>query len=106
MSRWKNRIAMITGASSGIGWETAKTLAGEGMRIAACARRTDHLDQLIKEINTGPSNLLPISIDLRLQEEVKTTFKEIRTRWGGVDVLINNAGVGYKSPIYDGNLSV
>lgn len=105
MQRWKNRVALITGASSGIGWEAAKTLAGEGMRVAICARRQNRLEKLAGEMKTESAMILPIPTDVRVPQEVSRAFEKIRSVWGGVDVLINSAGVGYKSPICDGDLA-
>ncbi len=104
MERWKGRVAFITGASSGIGRAVAATLAGKNMRIALCARREERLVELAGEIEGESGAVLVLPTDLRDGEQVRAAFDSVRAHWGGVDVLINNAGVGYKTPLYHGDI--
>jgi uncharacterized protein len=95
MSEWKDKIAVVTGASSGIGAATAKRLAEEGMQVVLVARRLDLLKVLADEIrqNGGRSHIL--AADLTEETERIRVFKEIEKRFGNVDVLVNNAGLGW-----------
>ena len=103
MEQWQGRVALITGASSGIGYQTAKQLYEAGMKVAVCARRLERLQQLGEELNAGPEAFLPVRTDVGSPEEVHELFSTIRKKWGGVDVLINNAGLSHAAPILEGD---
>lgn len=98
MARWQGKVALVTGASSGIGRATAKALATAGMRLALAARRIERLEQLQAELPEGTDVLLQ-QTDLRSEDDITALFQAIRTRWGGVDVLVNNAGLGHNTPL-------
>lgn len=105
VERWRGRVALVTGASSGIGQAIAERLAiTEGMKVAICARRSDRLAELRKAIRAlrSDAEVLPIACDLRDEAAILTMFQAIRARFGGVDVLINNAGVGLRAPLLSG----
>ena len=106
LERWTGRVALITGASSGIGRAVAKKLAEAGMRIAICSRRKEQLDQLVNQLDIDQTSVLVLPVDLRFPKEIKEVFNQVNAIWGGVDVLVNNAGVGYKTPVYQGNLDL
>lgn len=99
MERWKGKVALVTGASSGIGAATARALSEAGMRVALWARRSDRLEELAGSIS---GETLVRRVDVRSEEEILSGFNEIREKWGGVDVLINNAGLGHKTTIQEG----
>ncbi|MFO7563615.1 MAG: SDR family NAD(P)-dependent oxidoreductase [Enhygromyxa sp.] len=104
-SRWRGRVALVTGASSGIGRAIASRLAVElGMRTVICARRAERLATLRQEIlATDPdAELLVHPCDLRDEAAILELFAAIRERFGGVDVLINNAGLGRDAPLCSG----
>ncbi|MCB2107528.1 MAG: SDR family NAD(P)-dependent oxidoreductase, partial [Rhodobacteraceae bacterium] len=87
-----------TGASSGIGRALVHALAADGLRVAFCARREDKLDELVRELERSEpmipaANLLVRTVDLRRESQIVSLFDRIREKWGGVDVLINNAGI-------------
>jgi NADP-dependent 3-hydroxy acid dehydrogenase YdfG len=103
--RWRGRVALVTGASSGIGRAIAERLAiGEGMKVAICARRSDRLAELSKSIRARvpKAELVAIACDLRDEAAIARMFAAIRARFGGVDVLINNAGLGRDAPLMSG----
>ena len=105
-SRWRGRVALVTGASSGIGRAIATRLAVElGMRVAICARRADRLASLREQILAAApdAELLVHPCDLRDEAAILELFAAIRARFGGVDVLINNAGVGRDAPLTSGS---
>lgn len=103
MERWRGRVALVTGASSGIGRATATRLAREGMRIAICARRADRLEELAHELSELGAEVLAKPTDLRDERAIAALFATIRERFGGVDLLVNNAGLGHESPLTRGS---
>ncbi len=100
LEAWRGRVALVTGASAGIGAAVAERLARDGMKVAMCARRIDRLETLRKSI--GGLDVLPISADLRQEADIAAMFERIREEWGGVDVLVNNAGLGHDAPLTSG----
>ncbi len=98
--RWAGRVALVTGASSGIGRAIALALGGLGMRVAVTARRSERLEQLRPELG---DRLFPITCDLRDVASIDRVFARIRSEWGGVDVLVNNAGLGHETPLVGGD---
>jgi NADP-dependent 3-hydroxy acid dehydrogenase YdfG len=96
-------VAMVTGASSGIGRAIALKLAQEGYRLALGARRLERLEELATELQALGAEVLIQAVDLRQEADILAFFQAIRQRWGGVDVLINNAGLGHKQSLLDGD---
>jgi short-subunit dehydrogenase len=92
---WENKIAVVTGASSGIGAATSKRLAREGMHVVLVARRLDRLEALVGDIRRGGGQDFPIAADLTLESDRTRVFNEITGRWRGIDLLVNNAGLGW-----------
>src|SRR5215471_10584408 len=90
----RGKAVLLTGASSGIGWATAKALASAGARVAISARREDALTQLALQIRAagGEAHVLPA--DLSVRGEAATLAARAKEALGQVDVLVNNAGVG------------
>lgn len=86
------RIAVVTGASSGLGYAYAKALAGNGAKVAAMARRVDRLEKLRKEIEAEGGECLPVACDVSDEQQVVAAVQEVIDHWGRVDILINNAG--------------
>lgn len=87
----KNKVAIITGASSGIGLATAQLLSQEGARVVLAARSLDKLQKLSKEL---PGSLV-VQADMTKEEDVKKMVHEALKRFGKIDILVNNAGRGY-----------
>lgn len=90
-----NKIALVTGASSGIGAATARKLARQGMHVILVARRRERLEQLAAEIQHAGGAAEVVSADLSAQSERERVFSQVDSEHGGVDVLVNNAGVGW-----------
>jgi uncharacterized protein len=95
ISKWVNKIAVITGASSGIGAATARKLASQGLRVILVARRQERLEVLADEIRDsgGQAEILPA--DLSEEAERQRVYSRVEAEYGHVDVLINNAGLGW-----------
>ena len=91
------KTAVVTGASSGIGRETAKRLAGKGLNVIAAARRLDRLEELKSQF----ANIVPMQVDLSKEEEVETFCQELSRLPDPVSVLINNAGYSIRGAVED-----
>ncbi len=87
------KVALVTGASSGIGEATALALAQEGARIALVARRADRLEQVAQRITQAGSEALQIETDITDYAQVQRMIRATQARWNRLDILINNAGV-------------
>ncbi|HEY0358125.1 MAG TPA: SDR family oxidoreductase [Mycobacteriales bacterium] len=94
MARLADKVAVVTGASSGIGRAVAERFLAEGARVVAVGRDTGKLAALEKDLDAGDA-LLTHSADLSSNEQSRTVFEAAEAAFGGVDVLVNNAGVGY-----------
>lgn len=78
-------------------------LVTAGMRVATCARRREGMDALRSELgNAADARLLTIPADMRREADILSLFEQVRAQWGGVDVLVNNAGLGYQAPLTSG----
>jgi len=99
-----DKIALITGASSGIGEATAKKLAQEGFNVIITGRRKEKLEELSKKIKEEhKKETLNLSFDVRNQEEVNHAINTLPEEWKNIDVLINNAGLAVgTSPLQEG----
>ena len=94
-------VALVTGASSGIGAATAKALAAKGAAVVAVARRKDRLDDLVDTITATGARALAIEADLTDQERAAAAVSRGVEEYGRLDILINNAGVMLLGPILD-----
>jgi NADP-dependent 3-hydroxy acid dehydrogenase YdfG len=86
-------VALVTGASSGIGAATAVALAEAGAAVAIGARRKDRLDALSAELTGGGARVLQLELDVTDEQACSTAVDRTRAELGGLDVLVNNAGV-------------
>lgn len=94
----ERQVALVTGASSGIGWATARALADEGFRVAVTARRRQRLEQLAAEIAAAGGEAASFPADLSRPAEREALVKAVRAYWGRIDILVNNAGFGHYGP--------
>jgi NADP-dependent 3-hydroxy acid dehydrogenase YdfG len=93
------RVAVVTGASSGIGAATAKRLAASGAKVAVLARRADRLEKLVGEIQEAGGTALAIAVDVTDAEAVRAAAQTVASELGTVDLLFNNAGVMLPAPV-------
>ena len=93
----KGKVALITGASQGIGKAIALTLAEEGCNLAICARRKEALDSSAKEIRGKGVEVLAIQSDVTKPEDNKNFVSQAAKKFGRIDILVNNAGHGNAS---------
>jgi NADP-dependent 3-hydroxy acid dehydrogenase YdfG len=89
----ENKVIVITGASSGIGEATAKLLAKHGARVVLGARRSDRLEAIAKEIRTAGGTAEYQTLDVTQRSQLEAIVQFAQSKFGRVDVLINNAGV-------------
>jgi len=100
----QNKIAFITGATSGIGMATAKLFAKNGLKLIICGRRKDRLESLAKELSLL-TEVHSLSFDVRNKEEVISEIKSLPKNFSNIDILINNAGNAHGlENIDEGNL--
>ncbi|GGH67921.1 SDR family NAD(P)-dependent oxidoreductase [Phaeocystidibacter marisrubri] len=98
-------IALVTGATSGIGEATALRLADEGYDIIATGRRENRLNTLREKIETKGRKCMVYPLDVRVQSDVQNFANRLPDEWKKIDVLVNNAGLAAgKGPIQEGNL--
>ncbi|XP_069997953.1 dehydrogenase/reductase SDR family member 11 isoform X1 [Penaeus vannamei] len=102
MERWIGRVALVTGASSGIGATICRQLVGAGMKVIGAARNADRIQALSNELSGMPGSLTAMKCDLTKDLEVLNLFTGIKQQFGGVDVCINNAGMSHNHSLLDG----
>lgn len=91
MKRLAGRVAIITGASSGVGKETAIAFAGEGANLAICARRVEKLEQTAAACKTSGAEVLALPCDVTSYTDLEKLVKATVERFGRIDILVNNA---------------
>ena len=101
LADYTGRTALISGASSGIGAELARQVARRGARVALVARRRERLDQLSREISGAGGQSSIHVCDVANRTEVEATHRAVQEKWGGVDLLINNAGSNHHALFKD-----
>ncbi|MGH9815464.1 MAG: 3-oxoacyl-[acyl-carrier-protein] reductase [Candidatus Acidiferrales bacterium] len=89
----KDKVAVITGASQGIGRATAFALARAGAKVAACARNAEKLAGVVQEITSSGGEGLAVPMDVAEAEQVKAGFKQVLEKFGRLDILVNNAAL-------------
>ena len=99
--RLDGQVALVTGASKGIGWDLAKALADAGASVAVAARDVDALQQLVAEIRTDGGTALVVELDVCNVAQIGEALERVRGHFGSLDVLVNNAGLGANHPAED-----
>jgi short-subunit dehydrogenase len=94
LTRYRESVGIVTGASSGIGAQLARDLAARGMRVALLARRADRLRDLAGAIAGAGGEALAVPCDIAERGAVEAAVRRVIDRYGAVDLLINNAGYG------------
>ena len=99
--RLDGQVALVTGASKGIGWDLAKALAHAGASVAVAARDQESLERLADEIRLAGGEALAVRLDVRDVGQISNAFGYVRDQFGSLDVLVNNAGLGANHPAED-----
>lgn len=100
----KNKVVIITGASSGIGKALAKKYAAEGWDLVLAARRVERLNELAGQLNKV--KVLPVKTDITVENECKQLIDKAIEKFGRIDVLINNAGISMRAAVTDVKIDV
>ena len=93
------KVALITGGSRGLGLVLARELANRGAKIAICARDRDELNRAKEDIESFGAEVFDAVCDMRVQTDVEQMIDDVRSRFGRIDVLVNNAGVIQVGPL-------
>ncbi|MDX1613071.1 MAG: SDR family oxidoreductase [Candidatus Promineifilaceae bacterium] len=96
--RLDDQIALVTGASRGIGRGLAKALAAAGAKVAVAARDLEALEELAAEIAAANGAALPLQLDVRDLDQINAAVDQIVAHYGRLDILVNNAGLGANHP--------
>lgn len=94
----EGRVALVTGASAGLGQHFARTLAAHGAAVAVAARRADRLESLVEEIRAAGGRALALSMDVADGDSIRRGFDLAQQAFGPVDVTVNNAGISIVKP--------
>jgi len=89
----KNKIAIVTGASQGIGRDTALALSEAGAKVAVAARNEEKLTALVQEISSKGGEAFAVKMDVADADQIKSGFKSILEKFGKLDILVNNAAI-------------
>lgn len=101
-NRLTDRVALVTGAGSGIGRATARRLAEQGARIGALGRTETQLLEAVEEIRSRGGDALPLVADVRRPEEVRAAVERLLTAYGRLDIVVANAGInGTWAPVWE-----
>lgn len=101
MRSLKNLAVVITGASQGIGAAIARHFALEGARLALIARNREKLKAVASDLPLPPKEILVLPTDMRNASAVRIAVQSVRENFGGIDIFINNAGVGINKPVVE-----
>lgn len=96
---YKGKTAIVTGGTKGIGRAIAEALAAEGMNVCVGARDVDEVKQTVRELEGSGASATGAVCDVRVSEEVEALVAHAVEEFGGVDVLVNNAGIGLFKPV-------
>ena len=98
MNRLAGKVAVVTGGNSGIGLATAKLFRTEGAKVVISGRNQKTLDEAVKAIG---SDVLGIRADVSNPDDINRLFTTVAKKWGKIDILFANAGIGKFVPISD-----
>jgi 3-oxoacyl-[acyl-carrier protein] reductase len=101
----ENKVAVVTGASRGIGLAIARMLGGLGAKLSLCARSADKLQNVANELKSAGVEVVIVAADVTSPDDIRSLLEETKQAFGAIDILVNNAGIGYFGPFYEANES-
>ena len=99
MNRFSGKVALVTGASRGIGRAIAEAYLQEGAKVALCARSLAELETLAEAWNRKDRRAIALKCDVTSREEVALALEEVERSWGKLHILVNNAGISGRTPL-------
>lgn len=102
----KDKVVIITGASSGIGLALAKAFSAEGARLSLAARSIGKLNELTKELEKEGTETIAVKTDVSKEEECKALVEKTLDKYGRIDILVNNAGISMRAAFKDVEIDV
>ena len=103
MEKWDGKVAIVTGASAGIGAAIARALVENGVKVIGCARNVQKLQALASTLKPkGSGSFKAVQCDVKKEEDIKAVFDVARNEYKGLHILINNAGLGHAVPLLEG----
>jgi len=94
MERWSGKVALVTGASSGIGAAITEELAKAGVKVFGLARRVERVEEIKNKLGKVKGDIIPLKGDVSKEEDIVAAFKVIKEKFGTIHILVNNAGIG------------
>jgi 3-oxoacyl-[acyl-carrier protein] reductase len=101
----EGKVAVVTGASRGIGLAVARGLGGLGAKLSLCARSADKLQNVANELKSAGVEVVIVAADVTSPDDIRSLVEETKQAFGAIDILVNNAGIGYFGPFYEANES-
>src|ERR1700759_2631179 len=98
----EKKIALVTGANRGIGFETARQLGQQGVTVVVAARTLASAEETAAKLKAGGLDVFPVQLDVTKDADRKAAAKTVGEKFGKLDILINNAGVGAAESIFEG----
>lgn len=105
MSSLEGKVAVVTGAGRGIGKAISAALARAGCRLVLAARTREQIEAVQNEILSQGGDALAVPTDLTVDDDIRRLVEKSQEKWGGVDILINNAGWGKRASVVSGSLT-
>ena len=105
-SYFRDKVVIVTGASSGIGLASAKLFGSYGARVVMAARSLERMQELAPEVSSDPDKVLCVRCDVSVEADCKAMVEAAVEKFGGVDILVNNAGVSMRAMFKDLDLKV
>ncbi|XP_019876340.1 farnesol dehydrogenase [Aethina tumida] len=103
MERWQGKVAVVTGASAGIGAGIAKKLVEEGLKVVGLARRVERVQELANSLSGAKGKMYAVKCDMTSEDDILNAFKWTKDNVGPVSILVNNAGIIQPTNMIDGD---
>ncbi|ERR1700726_1324466 len=101
----EGKVAVVTGASRGIGLAIARKLGSLGAKLSLCARRADKLENVASELKSAGAEVVVVVADVTSPDHIRSLVEETKQAFDSIDILVNNAGIGYFGPFYEASES-